>query len=61
MVLGQSDRRLDLLRHGQRHSKLSCLKGGHQARVYSDQTVLMKARREAGLHERWPKMLKGEL
>jgi hypothetical protein len=35
--------------------------GGHQARVHSDQLVLVMARRKAGPCERWPKALKGEL
>jgi hypothetical protein len=34
---------------------------GHQARVHSDQRVLVMARREAGPCERWPKTLKGKL
>jgi hypothetical protein len=32
---------------------------GHQARIHSDQMVLVMAKREAGPHERWPKTLKG--
>ncbi len=60
MVLGKSDGRLDLIRGGQRHSKLGSFKGGHQARVHSDQMVLMMAGWEAGPRERWPKMLKAE-
>jgi hypothetical protein len=58
---GQSDERLDLKRGSQRHSKLSQLKGGYQARVYSDQMVLVMARQEAGPCERWPKTLTEEL
>ncbi len=45
----------------ERHSELSYLKGGHQARVHLDQMVLMMARREAGPRDRPPKALKGEL
>ncbi len=37
------------------------LKGGCQAQVHSDQMVLVMIRWEAGPHERWSKMLKGEL
>jgi hypothetical protein len=49
------------VRGSQRHSKLSWLKGGHQARVRLDQMVLVIARLKAAPHERWPKTLKGEL
>ncbi len=41
---GPSDGRLDLTRDGQWRSKLTLLKGIHQARVYSDQMFLMMAR-----------------
>jgi hypothetical protein len=34
---------------------------GHHDRVHSDQVVLVMARREAGPHQRWPKVLKGEM
>jgi hypothetical protein len=44
MVLGKERGRLDLMRGGQRHSILSRLKRGTQARVPSDQKVLMMAR-----------------
>ncbi len=57
----QSGGRLDLMRGSQRHSELSQFKGGHQARVHSDQMFLMIARWEAGPRERWQKMFKGEL
>jgi hypothetical protein len=49
------------MRGSQRHSELSQFKGGHQARVHSDQMFLMIARWEAGPRERWQKMFKGEL
>ncbi len=41
---GQSDGKLDLTKGIQRYSKLSQLKGGHQARIHSDQMVLVMAR-----------------
>ncbi len=41
---GQSDGKLDLTKGSQRYSKLSQLKGGHQARIHSDQMVLVMAR-----------------
>ncbi len=59
MVLGTV--RLDLNKGSQRLSKLSLLKGGHQARVHLDQKVLMIVRQEAGPRERWPKTFKAEL
>ncbi len=40
-----------------RHSKLSLLKGGRQAKVHSDQVVLVMAWREAGPPKRLPKAL----
>jgi hypothetical protein len=58
MVLGTVSKRLDLVRGGQRCSKLCQLRGG--IRLESTQIFVM-ARREAGPSERWPKMLKGEL
>jgi hypothetical protein len=57
----QSDRRQELRKGGQRHSKLSSLKVGNQARVHSDQMLLVITRQEAGPHESWPKGLKREL
>ncbi len=42
-------------------SKLSYLKGGHQAWVHLDQMVLVMARREAGPCEKQPKTLNEEL
>jgi hypothetical protein len=44
----RSGGRLDLDSCRQKHSKLRQLKGDHQARVHSDQMVLMLVRREAG-------------
>ncbi len=47
------------MRGGQRHSKLSYLKGRHQANF--DQRIFVMARWEAGLQDRWPETFKGEM
>jgi hypothetical protein len=57
----QSGRSLDLETGSHRCSKLSLLRGNHQARVHSDQMVLVMIRWEAGPGERWPTTLKGQL
>ncbi len=41
--------------------ELCYLKGGHQARIHSEQIVLMMARREAEPRLWWPNVLIGEL
>ncbi len=64
MVLGQSDRRLDLVRGSQRLSKKTKLAQGAIMLESTEITwhmVLRMAGREAGPCERWPTTLKGEL
>jgi hypothetical protein len=59
--LEQASGSLDLKKSGQKHSKLSLLKGDHQARVHSDQMVLVMVKREAEPHERRPKDAQGRV